>query len=141
MEGRAVHITLESDYATRIAYCLAKAPGRMDAKSISEETGVTLRFSLKILRKLVASGIVKSFKGTQGGYELARDPKDISLCEIIETVEGPLLINQCIGEDFVCTRKKTKPCQFQCTFREIRQMVIDRLQEKTLDQYLDDDGI
>ena len=57
-----MHITLESDYATRIAYCLAKAPGRMDAKSISEETGVTLRFSLKILRKLVASGIVKSCK-------------------------------------------------------------------------------
>ena len=83
-----MHITLESDYATRIAYCLAKAPGRMDAKSISEETGGYPALSLKILRKLVASSIVKSFKGTQGGYELARDPKDISLCEIIETVEG-----------------------------------------------------
>ena len=66
-----MHITLESDYATRIAYCLAKAPGRMDAKSISEETGVTLRFSLKILRKLVASGIVKSFKGEKGSLFIA----------------------------------------------------------------------
>ncbi|MBC8569392.1 RrF2 family transcriptional regulator [Zongyangia hominis] len=136
-----MHITLESDYATRIVYCLAKSPGRMDAKSIAETTGVTLRFSLKILRKLVASGIIKSFKGTQGGYELAKEPKDISLCDIIETVEGPLQINRCVGEDFVCTRKKTKPCQFQQTFREVSEIVCDRLRKETLDQYLTDDEL
>ena len=44
-----MHITLESDYAVRIVSCLAKNGGRMDARSIAEETGVTLRFSLKIL--------------------------------------------------------------------------------------------
>ena len=53
-----MHITLESDYAVRIVYCLARQGGRMDAKKIAEETGVTLRFSLKILRKLVAGGLV-----------------------------------------------------------------------------------
>ena len=47
----------------------------MDAKKISSEANVTLRFSLKILGKLVAGGVVKSFKGTQGGYELAREPE------------------------------------------------------------------
>lgn len=45
---------------------------KVGAKTISEMTGVTLRFSLKILRKLVAAGIVKSFKGTQGGYEIGK---------------------------------------------------------------------
>ena len=49
-----VHITLESDYAVRIVYCLAQNGGRMEAAAIAEQTGVTLRFSLKILRKLVA---------------------------------------------------------------------------------------
>ena len=48
-----MHITLESDYAVRIVSRLARQGGRMDAKRIAEETGVTLRFSLKILRKLV----------------------------------------------------------------------------------------
>ena len=58
---------MEADYAVRIVHCLAKNGQRMDAKSISDETGVTLRFSLKILRKLVSAGIIKSYKGTQGG--------------------------------------------------------------------------
>ena len=56
-------ITLESDYAVRIVACLAKENRRLDAKTISEMTCVTLRFALKILRKLVSAEIVKSFKG------------------------------------------------------------------------------
>ncbi len=76
-----MHITLESDYAVRIVYCLAQNGGRLDAASIAEQTGVTLRFSLKILRKLVAGELVKSYKGAGGGYELARDPHEISLYE------------------------------------------------------------
>ncbi|MEG2082378.1 MAG: Rrf2 family transcriptional regulator, partial [Oscillospiraceae bacterium] len=74
-----MHITKESDYAVRIVYCLACGDCRTDAKTISERTGVTLRFSLKILNKLVQSGIVKSYKGAKGGYELELPPKDISL--------------------------------------------------------------
>ena len=81
-----MHITLESDYAVRIVSRLARQGGRMDAKRIAEETGVTLRFSLKILRKLVTGGLVRSYQGTKGGYALARPAKDISLCDVIETV-------------------------------------------------------
>ena len=55
-----MHITRETDYAIRIVYCLANTQGRKDAGTISEEMGVTLRFSLKILHKLVKSGLVKS---------------------------------------------------------------------------------
>ena len=64
-EVNDVHITLEADYAVRIVQVLAQSNKRLDAKTISEMTGVTLRFSLKILRKLVAAGIIRSFKGTQ----------------------------------------------------------------------------
>ena len=53
-----MHITLEADYAVRIVQVLAQSNKRLDAKTISEMTGVTLRFSLKILRKLVAAGII-----------------------------------------------------------------------------------
>ena len=59
-------ITLETDYAVRIVYCLARSGKRTGASEISESTGVTLRFALKILHKLVANGIVRSFKGAEG---------------------------------------------------------------------------
>lgn len=81
-----MHITLETDYAIRIVDCLARAQCRMGAQEIADATGVTLRFSLKILSKLTKSGIFVSFKGTNGGYEMNREPKDISLHDILKTI-------------------------------------------------------
>ena len=73
-----MHITQETDYAVRIVYCLANSQGRKDARTISEEMGVTLRFSLKILHKLVQADIVKSYKGSKGGYELAAPASQVN---------------------------------------------------------------
>lgn len=122
-----MNITLEADYAVRIVHCLAVNGKRMDAKHISDATGVTLRFSLKILRKLVAAGIIKSFKGTQGGYELAKKPEEISLSEVLGTIEGPYQLNRCSCGDFVCTRMKDKPCTFQKVFADISKDVREHL--------------
>lgn len=124
-----VHITLETDYAIRIVYALALEGKRTDAQSISEITGVTLRFSLKILRKLVASGIVKSYKGSQGGYEMARPLDQISLNDVIETIEGEYNLNRCTSGTYNCTRKRDRPCQFQKAFLEISKDVRKKLDE------------
>ncbi len=120
-----MHITLETDYAVRIVYCLACQQVRMDAKAISEATGVTLRFSLKILRKLVASGLVRSYKGTHGGYELARSAEEMTLYDVLETVEGPYAFSRCIAPDFECTRKSSDciPCKFQKIYCDISKTV------------------
>ncbi len=125
-----MHITLESDYAVRIVYCLTQNKVRMDAKRISEETGVTLRFSLKILRKLVADGLVRSYKGTKGGYELGRPAEEISLCDVIETVEGPYALARCVGEeDYPCNRNAAScgACKFRQIFSEVSDLVRERL--------------
>ena len=122
-----MNITLEADYAVRIVYVLVQNQTRMDAKTIAEETGVTLRFSLKILRKLVAAGIIKSFKGTQGGYEIGRPPEEISLGEVIEVIEGKYTISRCVCGDYVCTRKKGRPCPFQKIYCKISKNVRDEL--------------
>ena len=74
-----MHITLETDYAIRIVDFMAKNDGRFDAKAISEKTYVPQTFAMKILRKLGNAGIVNSYKGTKGGYELGRSPSELSL--------------------------------------------------------------
>lgn len=131
-----MYMTLEADYAVRIVNSLAEHKVRMDAKSLAACTGVTLRFSLKILRKLVAEGIVRSYKGTQGGYELAKPAKDISLGEVIELVEGPITISRCVGsEDFECTRVNHHcECRFNKAFTEAAQLVRDRLYSVKFEQ-------
>lgn len=126
-----MHITLEADYAVRIVNCLAKNNVRMDAKALSAATGVTLRFSLKILRKLVSEGIVRSYKGTQGGYELAKPAQEITLGEVIERVEGPITFSRCVGDpQFQCTRADCSDiCRFHRTYTELADLVRKRLYE------------
>jgi Rrf2 family protein len=130
-----MYITLESDYAIRIVGCIKKENKRIDAKAISEKTGVTLRFALKILRKLVANGIIKSYKGTQGGYELAKAPSDISLMDIIETVEGKYYFSRCLNEECGCNRGMSGVCQYQKIFNEISQIVEEKLNSYTFDKF------
>ena len=131
-----MHITLESDYAIRIVHTLAREDKRMDAKTISEQTGVTLRFSLKILRKLVTDGIVKSYKGAQGGYELAKPANEISLRKVIEAVEGEYRFSRGLSEGYACTREHSGKCKFQAAFDEISGIVRDKLDTYTFDKLI-----
>ncbi len=120
-----MHITQESDYAVRITYCLAKAKSRKDARTISDEVNVPLRFSLKILRKLVLGGIVKSYKGSSGGYELARTSKAITLLDVITAIEGTYKFSRCVGEgnDTECSRGRICDCIFRDVFGEITDVL------------------
>ena len=138
-----MHITLESDYAVRIVYCLAQNQRRMDAKRIAEEPGATLRFPLKILRKLVTGGLVSSYKGTKGGYELGRPASEISLCDVIETVEGPYALSRCVGaEDYPCNRNNAScgACKFREVFSEVSELVRQRLGQVKFSDLLQKEG-
>ena len=111
-----MHITLEADYALRIVDTLARSPDRMKAKAISEIACVTLRFSLKILRKLTACGIVRSYQGVYGGYELAKPMEEISVYEVLESIDGPLMLNRCVLESGTCNRTPDKKCPYHHWF-------------------------
>lgn len=131
-----MRITHEADYAIRVAYCLACADGKLSAKQISETTGVTLRFSLKILRKMIKADMVKSFKGVNGGYMLNRSPADISFGEIIECIDGPIAINHCLAAEFDCSRVGDKfTCDFRRIFSTINAKLRDELYNISLDKF------
>lgn len=130
-----MHITLESDYAVRIVDCLSMQTQRLGAGSIAGQTGVTPRFTLKILHKLVSSGLVRSYKGAKGGYELARAPGDITLREVIEIFEGSYTFSRCLDPSHVCkcdlTICRSGSCRFQRAYDEISEMVRKKLDETT----------
>lgn len=122
-------ITLETDYAVRIVHCLAVRKVRTSAADISEQTRVPQRFALKILRKLVSGGIVKSYKGVNGGYTLMRDPSEITLRRVVEVMEGPIILSRCLSEDYVCTGYDGCACYFSERFYEISKKLAETLEE------------
>lgn len=113
-------MTLEADYAVRIVEYLTKHRERRDARSISEETQIPLRFALKILRELVREGMVCSFKGAKGGYTLAKSPEDITLRQVIELVEGPYMLSRCQKEEYSCGREH---CRLHTIYEKISEDV------------------
>lgn len=133
-----MHITQETDYALRIVYCLAKCGQRRDARSISDEMSVSLRFSLKILGKLAASDIVKSYKGSHGGYELLRTPAEITLKDVIWAVEGPYRLSRCIGDDGECNRGALGCCAFQTVLSDISRDINKKLAAVTFDDLINE---
>lgn len=120
-------ITLETDYAVRIVSNLCKDGGRVEAKTLAERSSVTLRFALKILRNLVSAGIVKSFKGSKGGYMINLDPKDITLRMVIEAIEGTYCFSRCLAPDGECNRGAMGICCYRKAFADIAKTVREKL--------------
>ena len=127
--GDAVHMTLEADYAVRIVGCLTQAARRCDAAYLAEQTQVPLRFSLKILRKLVQDGLVVSYKGARGGYCLARPASEITLRQVLEAVEGPYVLSRCQRDEGCCPQMHS--CRFSAIYAEISELVREKLDAHT----------
>lgn len=94
-------LTLSSrgDYVVRAAIALASAwsadhPYRK-IREISDEMGVPLSYTPQILGSLARSGLAESKAGPAGGYRLGRDPRDVSMLEVIESAEGRLASRSC----------------------------------------------
>lgn len=129
-------ITREADYALRIVSMLAFEDCQVEAKTISEQKMIPYRFTLKILRKLVQAGIVKSFRGVNGGYKLNKDVSEITLYEIIETIDGVIDINRCITEPDIC--QNSGECKIQRALIDAQKVLIDHLNSITMKQVLFD---
>jgi Rrf2 family protein len=65
--------------------------GHVLAARVSKEYGIPLEYLLKIMQQLVRANVLRSKRGPRGGFTLARDPKDISMLQIIEAINGPLM--------------------------------------------------
>ncbi len=122
-----MRITQESDYALRIVTALALSGGMMDAKHLASETSVTPSFTLKILHKLLQGGIVTSQKGASGGYSLSVSPAALTMKDVIETIEGPIVIARCVCSDEECTRGSVNKadCRYHHIFRQVGEQVAD----------------
>ena len=123
-----MRITSESDYALRIITAMSKKDGVTDAKTLAEETNVTLRFTLKILNKLVGGGIAESYKGAKGGYKLKRPTSEITLKNVIELIDGPIAIARCVDSTEACSLNCDKAaCIYHHIFDSISLDLAKRL--------------
>lgn len=93
-----MRLTSLADYAVVMMAAAARHPAgaRLSATFLAEETGVPVPTAQKLMGRLASSGLLTSARGTGGGFQLAREVVGISLADIIEAVEGPIAMTNCI---------------------------------------------
>ena len=121
-----------AEYALRAMTHLAMQPPgkRTGARTISEAESIPIPFLWKILHTLTRQGLIRSFKGIHGGYELARPSEEIALRSVVSTTDGPDFDGQCVLGLPRCGEENA--CPLHRAWKEIRQRMSDMLEKTTL---------
>lgn len=98
-----------ADYAVLTMCAAARHCGgaRVTSAQLAMETSLPAPTVQKLVSKLSAAGLIKSVRGAGGGFKLARPAAAISLADIVEAVEGPIALTQCLEEVCDCA---LEPC-------------------------------
>jgi Rrf2 family iron-sulfur cluster assembly transcriptional regulator len=101
-----MELTRKGEYAIRgIVYLAGRPIDKVCLLSdIAAAVDVPPTFLAKIFQQFSKIGLVKSFRGTGGGFMLGRPPENITLLEVVEAVEGPINPNRCVVTPSDCDR-------------------------------------
>jgi len=119
-------------HAVRAMVALARLPEGTyaGAGKVASEIGAPQNYLGKILQTLAAEGLVTSQKGLGGGFRLARDPKEISLFDIVDPLEHLSRWTGCILGRPECS--EVEPCAIHNRWKKVRQAYLDMLTQTTI---------
>ncbi len=126
-----MHISRKSDYALRaLVFISGQKPEKKSSISeIAESENIPRDFLAKILKELTRAGILKSFQGVTGGYQLVRPRESISFLNVIEAMEGPLKVNLCAGENNDCGCSQFPNCGMKPFWDKVQASLSKTLSE------------
>jgi Rrf2 family protein len=97
-------INRQTDYAIRVLLALARRPAgeRLAASILGEEMLIPRAFLGRIVAQLAHAGLVQTFPGRDGGLQLSRPAEELTLRDVIEAIEGPILLSECMAGEEAC---------------------------------------
>lgn len=127
-----IRISTKGRYGTRLMLELALnyGNGTMLLKEVAQSQDISVGYLEQIIPNLKAAGLINSSRGAHGGYELARPPEEINLKEIVEALEGPLSLIECIRSPDLCGRSEF--CVTRDIWDELTEKLDTTLGSKTL---------
>jgi Rrf2 family protein len=129
-----MQITRQADYAVRAVVHLAQLePGaRVSTGHIAREQKIPPSFLAKIVSQLSIAGVLSATRGARGGVMLARPADEISLLEIVEVIDGPMLLNECVLDPGTCPLGES--CLVQRVWCEAQAALVARLSQTKFGQ-------
>jgi Rrf2 family protein len=131
-----MQITRQADYAVRAVYYLSNlgAENRAATSKIAAEQHIPPSFLAKIVSQLSVAGLLHTSRGARGGVSLAKDPEYISLLDVVEAIDGPIQLNECVGDGSICTFDHE--CPIRPIWCDAQQDLVERLKTTDFSQFV-----
>ena len=126
-----MQITKQADYALRAMTYLAKTEEnqRSSTSQIAREQHIPSSFLAKIISQLSIAGLISTSRGAKGGVKLARKPEEITVLEVVEAIDGPIVINDCTISLSACPFGED--CALQPIWCEVQSHLVEKLRSTT----------
>jgi Rrf2 family protein len=100
-----MQITRQADYAIRAVYHVSKLGSnqRTATHQIAKEQHIPSSFLAKIISQLSIAGLLQTTRGARGGVMLGKAAGAITLLDVVEAIDGPIRLNECVGEENDCS--------------------------------------
>lgn len=128
-----MRLSTRSRYGVRLMLSLAlnEGAGPRYLKDIARDEDISVQYLGQIVIPLRAKGLVNTFRGAHGGYQLGRPASEITLMDVIEPLEGDLSLIDCVGNPLACGR--SKECVTRDVWDELSALMREYLESVTLD--------
>jgi Rrf2 family nitric oxide-sensitive transcriptional repressor len=123
-------ITRASDYAIRLLTHLATREEEGTSGELGKELDIPFNHLAKLVQILARKGYLITRKGKGGGLKLAADPKKIDLAEVIEAIEGPIVLSDCLFHRKSC--RFSKNCKFRKCLSGVRSKIYQLFSNTTI---------
>ena len=95
--------------------------GPIELKEIARKEEISIKYLEQVIIPLRTAGLVKAVRGSKGGYSLTKPPSEILLNDLVETLEGPLELIECLGNPTVCRRVQT--CVTRDIWKDVQESI------------------
>lgn len=128
-------LTKNTDYAIRALLTLAAADEQyISVKHISQAQHIPYQYLRRLTQTLVQHNLVESREGAAGGIKIIKNPKDITLTDLIEIFQGPIELSDCMFRKQLCQNRGT--CVLRPEIKRIEKIVNEEFRKLTIHKLL-----
>ncbi|RJQ46525.1 MAG: Rrf2 family transcriptional regulator [Gaiellales bacterium] len=135
-----MEISRQTDYAIRTIEFLSRDPdaGLVQTHEIARQQNIPPKYLPTIIRTLARAGLLKTMRGNHGGVRLARPPEEISLREVVEAIDGPVILNRCLIKPGECDSGSSNLCALHMFWERVTDDVREELDSVMMSDLVSD---
>ncbi len=117
-----MQLKMQTDYAIRVLLYLASKDGYSATKEMSSALGISEHYLPKITKRLRKAGWISSYAGVTGGFQLTKEPVDITIYDVMNAMEHTVQLNRCLEDDRYCSRYAIDTCPVHKVYEVFQEL-------------------